>query len=451
MSNTISFPKKLRVVFTGHSGILKQRVVDRFREHLEQRLAAQGDSRKIVCAGVEDELEMSSFLQLEDRLQRMKWMPALHNALETCRNADYAFLSLHLSFRNQNRFISPFSWRGPLRSRQQQADTLVPSLRNLFKPDYCVCLIDDIQAAQQRIGNGAAKIHLRLNELLAWRNIESVFTDVLGQETTARRKNLSLNPQFPFERSPVISNRQSREMLLRYLCMPQIPRIYASYPITRVRYHTERREEIDDFRSALAARFCVFDPVTIDELPLEALRAEEAPKGATEATLPASSRWPLETEQTLVGTPIEDCPGVRMQEVEEITQLIEGRDRTTLDSAVEERDLRLVDQSDCVVVYRPQYSTGMEGTPKYHTPTEGTAREMDYALKIAERKVFVVHDSAVDGSLRRGPLQHFLPNGNQYFVEVPNLSDPKQRAAAFTLLVSRIESISGALASRRAR
>lgn len=438
MASTYSLPSKLRVIFTGHSGVNKRLVLERFAGHVKQRLEQLGEKRSVITAEVEQELgDMNSFLQLEHTVRQGQWMEAMNNAVQTCHKSDYAFLSLHLSYRHSSRFTSPVSWRGSRHGAS--ASSLFDALNRRFKPDYYVCVIDDIQSAQSRIASGSSGIRLRLAELLAWRNIETLLTDTLCQATTLRNGTNREVAHFPLARSPVVSNRHPLEMLFRLLAQPACPRIYASFPITRTRYHAERREEIDDFRRALADRFCVFDPVTIDELPLTQFADPGKYKDNEAVRLPATARWPLDEATTLVGEPVLDTGALNPAEIREITRRAEGWDRTDLDFAVEERDRRLIDQADCVVVYRPQYSTGLEGDPKKHTPTAGTAAEMDYALKLVGRKVFVVHDSAVDGDLARGPLQHVLPAGPPYVIQEPNLADQASRARALGRLVQALE------------
>jgi hypothetical protein len=438
VSSPPNLPEKLRVVFTGHAGTLKSEVLRRFSQFVESQLSALGVRRSVKWAEAEKKLKpMPVFLQRERPGQEYRFLDSIRAAINDVRDADYAFLSLHLSYRSYSRFFSPLSWRRLSSSASDDnADTLIKMIADEFTPDYCVCIIDDIQSAQQRIAHGPGGIHLRLAELLAWRNIETLLTDLFAQQVL-RESRISLTAtEFPFERSPVFSNRHDPATLFRYLFQPDCLRVYASYPITRTRGHPARRHEIDDFRRTLNECFCVFDPVTIDELPLESLLTTKSKR--KELVLPASARWPLDHENTLSGEQIIDIEGVRVEEINEIlSHRVAGR--TELDVAVEERDLRLVDQSDCVVVYRPQYSTGLRaGTKKYHAPTEGTGAEINYALKTAGRPVYIVHDAAVDGDFRRGALARAIPIGPEYYIEKRNLADERNRKSALRDVMERL-------------
>ncbi len=430
MNEASPLPKKLRVILTGHAGVAKGAVAERFVQFVKTQLALDGVERSVAWAEAEEFLKpMGSFLPMERPSQQRVWYSSVRRKMEMLLSADYAFLSLHLSYRWYNRFQSPLSWR------PAASETLIQLVGKTFEPDYCVCLIDDIQAAQHRIAVGPEAIHLRLAELLTWRNVEVMLTDLLTQQTVLRRKGIHDSPEFPFDRSPVVSGGHPPEMLFRYLFQPHRARVYASYPIGRTRDDPARRAEIDDFRSGLHAAFCVFDPVTIDELPLQALL--EAPNSLLD--LSASLRWPLDSENTLNGQTVSDIKGLKRDQIQEIAQLVDGRDRTELEFSVEERDLRLIDQADCVVVYRPQYSTGLSADDEeYQKPTGGTKAEIDYALKTA-RPVYIVHDPKVDGSLRRKVLAPHLPIGDDHYIEQEGLSEPENRRSALKVLVERLK------------
>ena len=87
---------------------------------------------------------------------------------------------------------------------------------DLFQPDYCVTLIDDIQAVQRRIASG---INLRLRELLTWRSFEILLTDLLAKETILKTSRKFNSVDFPFDRSPIVAIRHPPAMLF------QIPKL----------------------------------------------------------------------------------------------------------------------------------------------------------------------------------------------------------------------------------
>lgn len=465
MTQMTPFPAKLRVVFTGHAGTSKQQVVERFTDFVRAKLESNGVTRTVGFADAEALLKpIGSFLGLDRPIQQQRWARSVRRQVQSLQGVDYAFLSLHLSYRSYSRFFSPVSWRASALAAAvgHPTETLLDLIGTGFQPDYFVCLIDDIHVARQRIATGKEGIHLRLSELLAWRNFEALLTDFLAQETILGRGTVNDSPEAPFDRSPMVANRHPQEMLFRYLFEPTRLRIYASFPITRTRYRDDSRAEIDDFRYALHSQFCVFDPVTIDELPLTSLLGPEKkggrrapPSGAVRrrpATLdlPASARWPLDVKNTLSGQEIRAVEDLSLEEIQEITRRTDGRDRTELAQSVQDRDYRLIDQSDCVVVYRPQYSLGLAPTDKsYQAPTGGTAAEIHYALSIAGKPVYIIHDEHVDGPLRREVLDRLLPQGNNYYLQQSRLAERKNRTDVFERLVSRLREDQAVLVAKR--
>ncbi len=429
-------PDRLRVVFTGHAGLLKGAVSQRFCGCVSE--LANIDPTLVRCYDAEEILKpMERFLPLDWRKQQLDWLESLGEAIARCEeeNPAYAFLSLHLSYRWYSRFFSPISWRVPVRRRlrMEPEDSLLYLIGQVFRPDYCVCLIDDIQAAQHRIATAPTEIHLRLGELLSWRNVETLFTDLLAKETILKPSGEPDSHHFPFERSPVVPIRHPPEMLYRFLFEPERLRIYASYPMTRTRPQKHLLEEINRFRSNLNEQFTVFDPATIDELPLVGLREAEDPLG-----LPAEARWPIPGEHTLCGEDPREISNLSRDEILEITQTVAGQNRPELARAVEERDFRFIDQADCVVVYRPQFSTDQPPATR-HTPSGGTAAEIDYALVRVGRPVFIIHDPEVDGDFQRGVFDPDLPGAAASLLdEIGNLSDPRNQERVLDELTHRL-------------
>src|SRR6185437_10956936 len=220
-----TWPDKLRVVFTGYAGTSKGQVIRRFAAHIRRALEADGVMKSVEFADAEELIKpLGSFLPLARLAQQSAWMNSVGSAVKQCLSADYSFLSLHLSYRWYNRFDSPLSWRPGVYDRESfttaPKEMFFELIGKEFQPDYFVCLIDDIQAAQRRVESGDAKIHLRLGEYLTWRNVETFLTDLLAQETILRRDPRMDQLKFPFEHSPVVSSRHPLSMLERYLFEP---------------------------------------------------------------------------------------------------------------------------------------------------------------------------------------------------------------------------------------
>lgn len=444
----LAIPERLRIVLTGHAGIRKSVVARRLADAIRQDCANQGLSRTVCWEDAERYAKpMSGFLALHRTPQREQWEYSIRKAIHRCASADIAILSLHLSYRWYERFFSPLSWRFPPNA-DSSADSLIRLLRDDFKADYCICLIDDIQYCQNRVANGPTGVQLPLAEFLRWRHLEVFLNDLIVQEIVSQESDNRGNHRFPFEFSPVVAVRHPIQMLSRYVCDSNVLRIYASFPISRTRSNAEFREEIDHFRNELHNDYCVFDPLTIDELPMSAQLASAADTTG-QVLLPAASRWPLDYSGALFDEPIEDIR-LDLAEVTSITGVDGDRDRSELQRSVEDRDVRLIDQADCVVVYRPQYSRGLQPSDKsYQAPTGGTRAEIDYALRNAGRTVFIIHDPAVDGNLGRSVLDPYLPGGDTAYINVPHLESADNRHRAFQELKRRLSALQGALAQAR--
>lgn len=215
-------------------------------------------------------------------------------------------------------------------------------------------------SVQKRIEPG---YHFRLGELLNWRNLEALLTDYLSIQVIAQEVRSRDQPNRPFERSPIIAVHHPRTMLFRYLFHPRdIPRIYLSYPIGASRNNSKTVAEINSFRNTMHSHFTVFDPVTIDEKCLESLMGVGHSPQDTVA-LPSALRWDMSAEDTLSGESFGDIENLRVGEVTEITsRRTVGTQEVSsvIEYQIEERDFRLIEQSDYVIQYRPQYSEPTE-------------------------------------------------------------------------------------------
>lgn len=447
---------RLRVVVTGHAGLEKGDVLARLCQYIYsqdpawQAVGSNPEYRQRVEKSLaqvyeaETDLDMLGFLELGWRDQQRLWRRSVSRAIARWEKEDprYAFFSIHLSYQWHSGFFSPFSWRIEIATDkgEEMEDSLLRFIRDRFKPDYCVALIDDIQAVQHRIAPG---IHIRLRELLTWRNFEILLTDFLAKEAI-----LKIHPDLelvgaPFEYSPVVAIRHPPEMLYRLLAEPECLRIYASYPISRTR--DKHRDEIDRFRVALNTRFTVYDPLTIDERPLQKLlkdyreHSSNVPALGQQLTLAAEDRWFIPAECTLCGEEPKEILNFEVNEIDEITRVFPG-EKTEIDRTIEARDFRLIDQSDCLVVYRPQFQKGeLSG---------GTEAEIRYA-KNTQKRVFLIHDPVADGLLNPETFDVEFLGGPYRLDHISNLSDLANQGRVLEDLIKRLNENASALVARR--
>ncbi len=449
----MTLPDKVRVLVTGHTGLYKRGVLDRFCKFLGTELPNRTAAHYCVEDYIDD---MGLFMTFSLAAQQEIWRKAVGKALSAWQKAnpapDYTFFSLHLTFHWHSHVFSPMSWRVPKDTGDFDEETCLEDsfmryIHGVYKPHYCINLIDDIQAVQSRIKHH----HFRLRELLSWRDIEVMMTDLAAKLVVPAEYTHGDQPSFQFERSPVIPIRHPPKMLARYLFEPEVPRIYASFPIgspRRLEDSSERSRamaEIDDFRNTLHSSYCVFDPLTIDELPLRDLLRRHQQSAAAKVELTESDQWPIPGLQTLCG---EDRSKHEMSkdELVEVAGPMSRGAKSELARQVEGRDFRLIDQSDCVVVYRPTYNTKAWGEEPWKWST-GTYHEAMRARETG-KQLFVIRDPACDNELTAPNIGIEL-TPSQVFEGQPNLNDPENRKKVLTQLMEELDRRRETMISRR--
>lgn len=249
-----------------------------------------------------------------------------------------------------------------------------------FRPDLFITLIDDTYDTWQRVRNrekgpNRAEAGFTLQELLYWRAAEIASTRELAENLYVNQELISGSaaakkafaqvcggpiPHF------VVAVKHPLPTFYSLLFRRDRPLVYASYPITAVRYSQDGRNEIDAYRRALhRANFTVIDPLTIDELRFADMK-DEALQKLAQGSLSLPPRWPVDVSQPLgppllSETPLTDNPfeGVSIRDL-----------RNAIQPQVVARDLILVDQVRHVAAYRPFYNK---------TPSVGVTRELLHA------------------------------------------------------------------------
>lgn len=431
MSSTKHHPlEKRRVVFTGHSGLGKKSLLTNLCTFIRN---ATGKSANWYDA---EDFDMDAFLPASPRIQREMWCDALYDALEKWEGEkpDYAFLSLHLSYQHFPKTFSPLVWKHQIDHGQSRElkNSLTYFLRERFAPDLLITLIDDIPFVQARI-QLSDEYRVSLQELYTWRELETFLTDYVAQEVTHSRPNaITFAKNYPYENSPVVAIRHPPEMFYGLILVPTIPRIYASFPIGSTRTENAYRIEIDAFRKRLHEKFTVFDPLTIDEMPLVELAKETNGEKGDFKEL----RWPI------LNSLCNDFGGEVLVDRNEARDLVRAspnkkRGRSILIDQVETRDFRLIQQSDCLVAYRPQHiEVPSEKRSDFST---GTGAEWRFATDNAKPRM-LIHDP-VDGDLGDLAMRAFRAdarNTPHVFVR-PNLSNPDNQKLVLDEVMSRLE------------
>lgn len=153
-----------------------------------------------------------------------------------------------------------------------------------------------------------------------------------------------------------------------------VPRVYASYPISRVRDIPQTVEEINAARRKLHEAFTVFDPVTIDERILRGKMEQTDPPPDT-ISIALADRWPLAWSECAMD-PSDSYP-IEIP-TEEVAALgAQFGDRwywQDIDDNIRWRDFALINQSQGVLAYRPRFGD--------QDPSRGVTRELNYALDV---------------------------------------------------------------------
>jgi|GEM_PF-4705861 len=422
---------KLRVVFTGHSGLHRTKVLETLATEFRRVYPKQTVSLYIA----EDEIDdIPLFLRQGLTDQKTTWQRSIVHTIERWEKdaPDFAFLALHLTYHWHSHVFSPLSWRIPkLSSDDRLEDTLMKWVGQRFRPHYFVNLIDDIQAVQSRITTQK----LLLRDLLKWRNAELMMTDILSK---SGRTAVSHHPpcdeaKFPYEYSPLVAIRHPSSVVRRYLMQPKVLRVYASFPIGVVRRAKGKKrrrmvQEIDVFRATLSRHFTVFDPLTIDEHPIQIAYERDQGGNRRSILLKEDDQWQLGGPRRMLSE-ARHTARLSVNDVAEVATKLGKAGKSEIERHIERRDERLIDQADCVVIYRPTRDR-KDGW------SAGTRVEAHHALRMG-RPIFVIRDPANDGELAPDALGIELAEHDHY-EKTANLADPKNQKIALRWVIREL-------------
>lgn len=400
-------------IFTGQTGVNHRQVAERLalfvadREGLPQAVNNPDVKKRISIYCVEDELldrpggDITVFLDSynEEKLER-KWTEALkrvRNKIEA-EEPQNAVISMHTTFHRFGRIFSPLNWE----------------LIKQLQPVRFVTLIDDIYSIWHRVcwreqHLAVTGSYFRLRELATWRSIEMLMTDCLAKYVDPDVR--------PVKRNFVLGIKHPTAMLYKLLFEPERLIIYIGFHITDTREDPKMRQEIDSFRWTMHDQFTVFDPLAIDEKILEFLYERQTghspldnfvPPAEMELNIQEQDRWRMHSDPRCLltdegqresgehgGFPI-SLPALEVKEV-----------AGDLTHQIQMRDYRLIEQSDHVVHYRPQYGG---------RASSGVSSEIQYARETAFVPLAAVFPDS-DGS----PEQTFFARPRKLFQSTEEL------------------------------
>lgn len=380
----------MRVLVLGIAGVQKRDYVNQVinvARKLDGGPANQGktESKWIRLHDLEKQVRESqggaprftSFLDNPDREEQKRILKNEFQAiLETIGTYEpgppHEFLLLHGTYlRNKNYF-----------------SRINKELLDEFQPTVVVTLIDDfydvveqIKEREQRVKTGST---VGPEDVLIWRNIETMVGDIINNMIKYSRRHFVV----PVKHPPIT--------LYRLLFERFRLRLYTAYPMRTTRTHPNRVKELNSFREKLYESYTVFDPRTIDEhflLPINEVHDEGYIAETSSKNIALLKRQPIAFDQH---TPD------KMRSLSNVTSIsMIQRLKERINSNIENRDFRLIDQSNAMVGYRPKWGASRVST--------GVKNETEHAIR-QHKGVFLVHPSE-DGDISEGP---FATKGTLY-------------------------------------
>lgn len=401
----------MKVLFAGTAGVRKSQILKKIRDTIKaadsEYLVFDTDkwtSQKEVP--VLDRLLYGTnptvFLRLPCKAQRQRWKETFRDIRTQFFQATpfHHFLGVHMTY------------------RFMKVPICVTDFTQLiqWEPDCIITLIDDAFYVRQRIHNGGYE-SFKLDELFLWRMEEILCADLLARVFDPPKPNFLFAIKHPVD------------TLVRLLLnFDESVRVYTSYQITETRQIPELRNEIDEFRRKIhdQEHLVVFDPLSIDELPPMILASNAENKSGIFTFDPQNPahRWPLSEDVDLLdsGLDLKDHLPLKIPTAE----LLDAKESAKIQ--IMNRDIRLIDQSHCLVVYRPTIS----GNSKLST---GVQAELEHAAHTECRVIWYIKEGT--DPLPESP---FVPTNPGYDPDfIYNSSDEKfwERIAELPSLIDR--------------
>ncbi|MCH7602511.1 MAG: AAA family ATPase [Planctomycetes bacterium] len=229
-------------------------------------------------------------------------------------------------------------------------------LMRKFAPDMLICLVDNIEMVHHRL-HAEHEIDAKLKDCMVWREEEILATELLAQAMGVPNRFYILSRGRHVE---------TIESCRRLVTMPELKKVYPSFPMSHVVDMPEVLQEIDHFRAELAKHFIAFDPGDVDEKLLldNALAASAEGKD-----------WIMIEPHAFGEQEGAEPFRVSVREVLDIAGDIDGQ--------IYMRDFRLIDQADMICSLIPELPGGVPGL------SSGVERELQHAWEHT-KEVYVV-------------------------------------------------------------
>jgi adenylate kinase len=356
----------MRVLLTGQIGLDKKRYVDA----AVQFAASQGEQIDVYHVGdmmyaEAPDVKAGTILNLPiSRLDSLR-RAAFKDIIAQSKDQKNVIVNTHATFRWRHGLFAAFDW-----------DQIAA-----FKPDLCVCLVDNIEVVHQRVHRDF-EIDATLKDCMVWREEEILATELLARSIPGCKFYI-------LSRGRHIDTRLT---MFRLACRHnEMKSVYPSFPMSHVVDMPDVLAEIDAFRAELANQFIAFDPGDVDEKLLLDRAIAAAREGhefldVTPHSFGGSKAAGMERIR------------VRVREVLDIAGDIDGQ--------IYMRDFKLIDQSDMIVSLVPELPSGTPGL------SSGVERELQHAWEHG-KEVYVVWKPA------KNPSPFITETATRVFKSVP--------------------------------
>jgi hypothetical protein len=386
----------MRVVFTGITGLYKERIAEAVALEAAKARGVKPDLKDhytknfIQVFSVEDEIkntigDLRPFLDQISKKERIRrWQEAMNRILQLASNSEHTILCFHNTFYRRSNFFSCVDW----------------DLLCAYQPTVFITLINDIYDIWETINSREREIltnsFFHLPEILAWRSAETAATENLAENlyvkalshgitstqlATLKKEQANVASIFGLPVPHfVFAVKHSVKTLYQLLFCKNLPIVYASFPITKTRGDETGRTEIDEYRQRLfdSDFLTVLDPLTIDEL-----RFNDSWKQGEQAL---RTRWPMK-----IGPPLVKEVALTVDPFEGYNNLQFDSFKNSVARSVEARDYQLISQSTILSAYRPFYGGPLgSGSPPSDAPSGGVDKELMFALE-ESKLIYAVH------------------------------------------------------------
>ncbi len=384
-----------KILFVGHTGLRKKTVLHTLATEIEQHcpeyrnLVKSYELEDYIKQAAGEDPALFPIMKSAAKMREV-WVKGWELLTQTIKDENprgCSLVSTHLIFYRHSRLVAP-----------ARLDLIAE-----WSPDTVVTLIDDVFAVRNRINFKG--YHFMLRELYTWRMAEWLMADQVAWAigTASRTRDEGSPKHIP---NFLLSVKHPVHMLFRLLFRQNIPRVYASFPISSTRDNEEIKKEINDFRSRLHKLFTVFDPLTIDERIMNTWATEATSKTIRfDFTTGPPKRWdcrinsehdggnyaPLLWDNDLQTAEID------VSEIQDLQERICIEGESDTDDQITFRDYRLIDQADYVVCYRPNYQN------KYHG---GVDAEISYANDTTRPVYAFLSNDSRPGRPLKGRIDH---------------------------------------------